>query len=359
MTSKNTSVFAVPFVGRKLFVISFAISACLASVSIGQEKVDFVKTIQPIFEQHCVVCHGPVEQEDEENDFRIDDREDALDFIGEDGAEDSDLFQLMVSEEEEELMPPPEHSKLTPAQLASVKTWIDEGADWPEGIELVDKSKKDENAADSPKSVDSEDEAAKKADKKTEQIFNAIGSLHTAAIHLPIGLLLASGLFAFFSLRGNFVMSDCAYYCLWLGTLGAIVACVTGWWYSPMEHRGDVTQFADLLDQTQDIFWHRTGGLVVTAAALLLALFAAGARNRDPDDGMLWKLGLILLAGGIGWVGHTGGELAYPNHYKDLNAVYQSVIGGSADKGEAKEEEAREEDSAEVGETSDEADSAE
>ena len=56
-----------------------------------------------------------------------------------------------------------------------------------------------------------------------------------------------------------------------------------------------------------------------TIFAFLLCLFAAGARNRDPDDGFLWKLGCIVLAGGIGWVGHLGGELTYPgNHYKDL-----------------------------------------
>ena len=76
---------------------------------------------------------------------------------------------------------------------------------------------------------------------KSDRIVNAIGSLHPAAVHLPMGLLLASGLFALFSLRGNFVMSDCAYYCLWLGTIGAVFACVSGWWFSPMENQGTVT----------------------------------------------------------------------------------------------------------------------
>jgi uncharacterized membrane protein/mono/diheme cytochrome c family protein len=332
-----------------LRLIGLALIASNATIASAQDKADFVKDIKPIFEKNCVVCHGPVEKEDEENDFRIDVREDALDFIGTDGADESDLFYLIVSDDDEEMMPPPEHSKLTPEQITLVKTWIDEGADWPEGIEMVDTSEtKDEDVdesedpkptvepQDDEKQDDEKQEENKDADavpilttdKKTQQVFDAMGSLHPAAVHLPIGLLLASGLFALFSLRGNFVMSDCAYYCLWLGTLGAIAACVSGWWYSPMEHRGDVAQFGDLFDQTQDVFWHRTGGLIITAVALLLALFAAGARNRDPDDGVLWKLGLILLACGIGWVGHTGGELAYPSQYKDLNAIYERIIGG-------------------------------
>ncbi len=176
-----------------------------------------------------------------------------------------------------------------------------------------------------------------------------------------LGLLLAAGLFALFSLRGNFVMSDCAYYCLWLGTLGAIVACVSGWWFSPMENRGTVTEVADLLNQDHKIFWHRTGALIATVFAFLLALFAAGARNRDPDDGVMWKLGLILLAAGIGWVGHEGGELTHgADHYKDLEAIGADLLPGVFGDPEAppKAEKAKEPDDEsaddEVGKASDE-----
>lgn len=315
---------------------AFSFSICIAMIVLfsslvsAQEKVDFVKQIKPIFEKHCVSCHGPVEPDS----FRIDDSEDALAYVEPGDAEESDMYLVLVSDDEEELMPPPEDGiPLTDPQIQLVKTWINQGADWPEGVELVDTSddavgtvSANGDVEEKNDPADPEADAAAKA--KTQQVFNAIGSLHPAAIHLPIGLLLAAGLFAFFSLRGNFVMSDCAYYCLWLGTLGAIIACATGWWFSPMEKRGTVVEFADLFNQDHKVFWHRTGGLVVTAVAFLLALFAAGARNRDPDDGILWKLGLIVLAGGIGWVGHTGGELHYgEGHYKDLNGLYQDVVG--------------------------------
>jgi len=285
--------------------ISLAVLALFSCSAVAQDNVDFVNDIKPIFEKHCISCHGP----EKEESFRMDDADDTLAYVEPGDAEESDLYLVLVSDDEEELMPPPEDGiPMTEAQIELVKAWINQGADWPEGVEFVDTSsalvgsvrQEDVGSGDqSDSDSDSDsDAAAEAAAAKTQQIFNAIGSLHPAAVHLPIGLLLAAGLFALFSLRGNFVMSDCAYYCLWLGTLGAIVV-------------------ADLFNQDHKVFWHRTGGLVVTAAAFLLALFAAGARNRDPDDGILWKLGLIVLAGGIGWVGHTGGDLHYPSdHYE-------------------------------------------
>ena len=122
-------------------------------------------------------------------------------------------------------------------------------------------------------------------------------------------------------------MSDCAYYCLWLGTLGAIVACLSGWWFCAMENRDTVAQWQDLLNQEHDIFWHRTSALIFTGFAILLCLFAAGARARDPDDGIMWKLGLIVLAAGIAWSGHEGGKLTHGKDlYQDLNKLFQTII---------------------------------
>jgi len=320
---------------KKLINITcLTLIALMTSGAFAQDKVDFVKQIKPIIENHCVSCHGP----ENEEAFRIDVRDDALYYIEAGDAEESQMYQVLVSDDEEELMPPKETDEgdpitpLTSEQIALVKTWINEGAEWPEDVQLVDTA---------PKPDVEPKEGEDKVDPKTQQIYNAIGSLHPAAIHLPIGLLLASGLFALFSLRGNFVMSDCAYYCLWLGTIGAIVACATGWWFSPMETRGEVNVFADLLDQTHPVFWHRTGGLIVTAVAFLLALFAAGARNRDPDDGMMWKLGLIL---------HYG-----ESHYKDLNAVYQGLVNPApadpkAEKDSPTAESESDEDNSEIGE---------
>ena len=317
------------------------------NVAAGQgegTKIDFAESIKPILEKHCLGCHGPNKTEN----FRIDEKDEAMDYISVGSADESQLFQALISDDNEELMPPPdEKNPLSKAQIQLVKTWIDGGAEWPTNVKFVEVSTpstpstkansaaNENNAANNSGSGSTKPNTGKKANAdpivapKQSRIFNAIGSLHPAAVHLPIGLLLAAGLFAMFSLRGNFVMSDCAYYCLWLGTVGAVMACLSGWWFSPMEHQGTVNLLNDLLDQDQPVFWHRSSALIVTIAAFLLALFAAGARNRDPDDGLVWKIGLILLACGVGFVGHEGGELTHgKHHYDDLKAVVEDLVPG-------------------------------
>ncbi|MDB4767043.1 hypothetical protein OAG71_05095, partial [bacterium] len=304
-----------------------------SATSLAADKVDFESQIKPIFGKYCLECHG----EEEEEAFRIDINSDMLLYVNEGHPETSDLYTFMTLEEDDDdLMPPVDHQpRPEPAEIQLVSAWIAQGASTseadPSDGEASDTDASDADASDTNSvtadDVEPADGAAAAISPEEQRIYNAIGSLHTAAVHLPIGLLLAAGLFALFSLGGSFVMSDCAYYCLWLGTLGAIVASVSGWYYSPMEHRGTVTSIADLLDQTQPVYWHRLGGLISTVVALLLCLFAKGARGRNPDDGMMWKLGAILLAGAIGWVGHTGGELTYgKDHYKDLNELVDSVI---------------------------------
>lgn len=320
-----------------------------AGIAQGQDKVDFVKQIKPIFEKHCMECHGPVD----ENDFRIDVKEDAEHLLGE--ADDSELYAVITSDDEDSVMPPIDFEyQMTSDQKALIKKWLDEGADWPEDVEFVQfvdegatttppsgegdqASSGDQAASGDGEGSDEEKAPAAEVDPKIENLYKAAGSLHPAMVHLPIGLLLASGFFALFSLRGNFVMSDCAYYCLWLGTLGAILASVSGWFWSPMESKGTVETFSDIFDTGHQVYWHRLGALITTIFGLVLALFAASARSRDPDEGVMWKLGAIILACGVGWVGHTGGELHYGHkHYKHLEAVWQDWTGGEEIEGDAK-----------------------
>ncbi len=331
----------------------------------GQDQVDFVKQIKPILEQHCFECHGA--DPDDYEAFLINDRDEAMAYVEVGSAEDSDLYDYTITDDEDYVMPPPDYKhQLTDAHKQLLKRWIDDGAKWPDDVEFVvfqetaavpevdqatqpeptDTSSNqaaqprpteqsitmpidvDDEPTDATSSDNDADDAEDKQpiDPKTQQIFNAIGSLHPAAIHLPIGLLLASGFFALLSLRGNFVMSDCAYYCLWLGAITSVFGIVTGWYFSPMENRGTVETFGDIFDQGHAVYWHRLGALIVGLFSVILALFAASARSRDPDEGVMWKLGAIVLACGVGWVGHTGGELHYPkNHYKDLNAVWQDL----------------------------------
>ncbi|MBR58866.1 MAG: hypothetical protein CMH54_12715 [Myxococcales bacterium] len=53
-------------------------------------------------------------------------------------SEDSLLYRLISSDDEDERMPPEGKSNqpLSPLQIGLVKAWIDGGAEWPDGVEL-------------------------------------------------------------------------------------------------------------------------------------------------------------------------------------------------------------------------------
>jgi len=294
---------------RHFFRFSLLVAIATFFSTTASAQIDFEKDIKPIFENHCIACHG----EEDTKDFRIDLKDEAMSYVIEEDSESSDLYLVLVDEDEDVLMPPPEVGRpMTDAKIQLVKAWINAGAEWPDELESEWKT------------------VPLPAADESQIPYRAAGSLHPALVHLPIGLLLAAGLFAFLSLRGNFVMSDCAYYCLWLGAIGAVLACASGWFYSEMEGYGSVAEVGDVLNQDNQMFWHRITGLGATAFAVILALFAASSRNRDPDDGFMWKLAVMLLAVGIGFVGHKGGELTYgEDHYKDLHALYESLFPAS------------------------------
>ena len=301
----------------------------LLSSSVNAQKVDFVTQIKPILEKHCMECHNV-----DGDSFPIEVKDDAFSHIVEGEPEESEMYTYLVTDEEDDLMPPADFERpLTDEQKDLIKTWIAEGAEWPDDVEFVmwkPEVADGDGAVTTDGNGDKEDAQAPAVDPR---IYKAVGSLHPAILHLPMGLLLAAGLFAFLSLRGNFVMSDCAYYCLWLGVLGGILACVSGWYFSETKHTGTVTEFNDLFNTDHKVYWHRLSALISTIFGLLVALFAMGARAKDPDEGVTWKLGTIILAAGIGYVGMTGGKLVYgSNHYKDLNSLWNEAIGDFGDQ---------------------------
>ena len=98
-------------------------------------KVSFNWEIRPILSEHCFSCHG-FDAKHRKADLRLDTREGALAdndgvraIIPGDPAK-SELWKRLLSQDAEEVMPPPEahKPKLTAKQLATLRTWIEEGA---------------------------------------------------------------------------------------------------------------------------------------------------------------------------------------------------------------------------------------
>jgi hypothetical protein len=101
--------------------------------------VDFVREVRPILQKHCYSCHGEKKQK---SGLRLDIK--AAAFKGGDKhspdiisgkAKDSPLIHFITTDDDDELMPP--KGKLPASDIATLTTWINEGAPWPEGVDLA------------------------------------------------------------------------------------------------------------------------------------------------------------------------------------------------------------------------------
>ena len=96
--------------------------------------IDYVKEDQPIFERHCTECHG---EDTQESGLRVDRKASLLrgGDLGEPAIQkgkgaDSFLIQI-VSGTHDDLKMPPDGNGLNRNEISILRTWIDQGIDWP------------------------------------------------------------------------------------------------------------------------------------------------------------------------------------------------------------------------------------
>lgn len=104
-----------------------------------QRKVDFVKEIQPIFAERCYQCHGPTRQEAA---FRLDHKPTV--FAGGElgkalvpGKSDESLLIHFVAGLRQEGRMPKKGDPLTNDQISLLRSWIDQGAEFPDSASVV------------------------------------------------------------------------------------------------------------------------------------------------------------------------------------------------------------------------------
>lgn len=105
-------------------------------------RIDFVKHVQPIFEQNCVGCHR---EDNAEGDFRMD-RKDLIFTSGEYAPnlvpfdpEESAVWTLTIlDKDDDDLMPPTKKGgPMSKDKTDIIKNWIAQGAIWPADVTLV------------------------------------------------------------------------------------------------------------------------------------------------------------------------------------------------------------------------------
>src|ERR1035438_8051756 len=126
---------ALLFKRKWLLVMAALVSVTLIFIfSTRKQAVDFNAEVKPIFNKKCILCHGGVRRK---ANFSLLFRDDALNAKTESGKraiipgdpEHSEMIRRLTLKDPEERMPY-RHDRLSGDEIAILKRWIKEGAQW-------------------------------------------------------------------------------------------------------------------------------------------------------------------------------------------------------------------------------------
>ena len=121
---------------------------CLLPLAASGE-VSFTKEIRPILSKYCFHCHGP-DESTREAKLRLDTKEGLFTprkkrfpvVAGK--AHLSEVFKRMITDDEDDLMPPPEAKKeMSKEEIQLIKTWIEQGAPYEDHWAFIQPKKTD------------------------------------------------------------------------------------------------------------------------------------------------------------------------------------------------------------------------
>src|SRR5947209_15555791 len=108
-----------------------------AAKKAAEAKVDFTRDVRPILAANCFACHGQDAKQRKKN-LRLDTRagataelDDLTHAVVPGKPDDSEMLSRLTATEASQKMPPPKTGKaLTPAQIALLRKWIEQGANY-------------------------------------------------------------------------------------------------------------------------------------------------------------------------------------------------------------------------------------
>lgn len=113
----------------KRWMQGLAAGAFLLAGSAYANKVDFTKDLMPLFEERCIKCHGHIKESGKavtKGDLDLTKPESIKETFKPGNPEKSDLYTLVISDDEDDYMPP-KGDRLTDAQKKLIYDWIKEG----------------------------------------------------------------------------------------------------------------------------------------------------------------------------------------------------------------------------------------
>jgi hypothetical protein len=142
MNTIRRSCLAIAAGGRAILGIAAAvvwIAGGVAALGAEPERLQYNRDVRPILSDTCFACHGP-DSAARQADLRLDQREAAIEMAAiEPGDPDvSEMIRRILSDDEAEVMPPPEtKKKLTEKQKQILVRWVREGAEYQPHWSLI------------------------------------------------------------------------------------------------------------------------------------------------------------------------------------------------------------------------------
>lgn len=115
-----------------LWGLVFAWPSSVITAAEAERRIEYNRDIRPILSENCFYCHGP-DKGTRKAGLRLDDRSAAIELkaITPRSVEESELVARILSDDAEEMMPPPKSTKkLSIEQKELLQRWVSEGAEY-------------------------------------------------------------------------------------------------------------------------------------------------------------------------------------------------------------------------------------
>ena len=141
-----------------------------------------------------------------------------------------------------------------------------------------------------------------------EKLARWLGKIHPPAVHFPIALLTAAAVAELLRMAtGKPAFDAISRYCIWFGTLTAVIAGALGWCAGSFR----------LTDASWVLMTHRWLGTSTVACAVLVLLLNEASRSPDRRRiRMSFRVALLVVAVLVSATGYFGGAAVFGlNHY--------------------------------------------
>jgi hypothetical protein len=120
------------------------LGALFCTRGLAKSPVDFARDLAPILEQHCIRCHQPSNKKGGLSLATFADLKSNGYVVAAD-PDASYLAEVVATPAGEKPLMPKEGAPLSAQEVSTIRSWIREGAHWPDGVVVKDRAKADQD----------------------------------------------------------------------------------------------------------------------------------------------------------------------------------------------------------------------